>query len=530
MGKKIKKGTKGDAAKYVTRSIAIKKLNLSLKEFRRLCILKGIFPKEPKRKFKGQNKTYYLLKDIRFLSHEKLINKFRQINAFRKKIRKAKAKHMKFDEKRLKKNLPKYNITHIIKERYPRFTDALNDLDDALSLVNLFNILPKHDLHNITSDMTDISKRLMREFNLYLALSQGIKRAFISVKGFYLNTEIMGVDIIWLVPFTVPQKLPFDVDYEVMTSFLELYHNLMKFVNFKLFKDLNIEYPPPTNNIDLPFFGYNSKEMGKLQAQIKEQIKNDETQKEDEEQLKLLHSEEYKKMLEKKERNIIIKELFKPYVFYISREVPREIISLIIASCGGQFGDSSDESVFEETDLRITHYIVDRPAESIKKIANKEYIQPQWIVDCLNNAKILPTSDYAPQRKITVKDQETGKMRVELSKLPPHISPFYEHSNDEEFGYKTKNVNRAIEEDDEDEDSEKKDEEKTKEDDKKINKKTIKVTKGKEEKDILGDEVIETKVNNESKKLRELLLSKNKKKKLEKIREENKSKVQKRKI
>ena len=75
MGKRIKKGTQGDAAKFITRSQALRKLQLTLREFRRLCILKGIFPKEPKKKFKGLNKTYYYLKDIKFLSHEKLLNK-----------------------------------------------------------------------------------------------------------------------------------------------------------------------------------------------------------------------------------------------------------------------------------------------------------------------------------------------------------------------------------------------------------------------------------------------------------------------
>jgi hypothetical protein len=34
MGKKIKKGTKGEAAAYVTRSQALKRLQLNLREFR----------------------------------------------------------------------------------------------------------------------------------------------------------------------------------------------------------------------------------------------------------------------------------------------------------------------------------------------------------------------------------------------------------------------------------------------------------------------------------------------------------------
>jgi len=73
--------------------------------------------------------------------------------------------------KRLKENMPQYSLQHIIKERYPRFVDALNDLDDALSLTALFNILPKHEMHQISSEMTANCKRLTREFYLYLAVS-----------------------------------------------------------------------------------------------------------------------------------------------------------------------------------------------------------------------------------------------------------------------------------------------------------------------------------------------------------------------
>ena len=139
-------------------------------------ILKGFFPKEPNRYFKGVNKTYYSLKDIRFLANERLINKFREIKAYSKKIIKARKKHEKFDEKHLIENKPKY----IIRERYLKFLDDLNDLDDALCLIGIFSNLTVYNLLKISPDR-------VREFYLYISIAQNFKKGFISIKGIYLN-------------------------------------------------------------------------------------------------------------------------------------------------------------------------------------------------------------------------------------------------------------------------------------------------------------------------------------------------------
>lgn len=59
----------------------------------------------------------------------------------------------------------------------------------------------------------------------------------------YYRVEIMGVPITWVCPYKFNQRLPFDVDYKVMGTFLEFYRALLKFVNFKLFTDIGLSYP-----------------------------------------------------------------------------------------------------------------------------------------------------------------------------------------------------------------------------------------------------------------------------------------------
>jgi hypothetical protein len=90
MGKKQKKEHSGLEASFIGRSACIKMLQVSIKDFRRLCILKGIYPREPlgnrvPGKKKGQ--TYYHVKDIRAIAHEPILEKFREFRSFMKKVR-----------------------------------------------------------------------------------------------------------------------------------------------------------------------------------------------------------------------------------------------------------------------------------------------------------------------------------------------------------------------------------------------------------------------------------------------------------
>ena len=121
--------------------------------------------REPKKKTKGQNKTYYHVKDINFLAHEPLLEKFRALRAYERKIKKAKAKKAHHAVDRLEERKPQYGLDHLVKERYPSFVDAIRDLDDPLTLVHLFALLPADKRHGIPAEVVNRSRALAPSFN-----------------------------------------------------------------------------------------------------------------------------------------------------------------------------------------------------------------------------------------------------------------------------------------------------------------------------------------------------------------------------
>lgn len=258
MVKVKKKYQEGASKTYITRSRAIKKLQISIADFRRLCIFKGIYPREPlskKRANKGNSapNIFYYTKDIQYLLHEPIINKFRQDKIFARKLSRALVRGELDDAKRLDSNRPKYNLNHIIKERYPTFIDAVRDLDDPLSMIFLFAIMPATD--SVSYRVTQKANRLCNEWMAYVAREKLLRKVFVSIKGIYYQANIKGQDVLWLVPFDFPQNVPTDIDFRVMLSFLELYTTLIQFVLFKLYNGSGLVYPPKVDEAKLKGVG-----------------------------------------------------------------------------------------------------------------------------------------------------------------------------------------------------------------------------------------------------------------------------------
>lgn len=251
-----------------------------------------------------------------------------------------------------------------------------------------------------------------------------------------------------------------------MLTFLELYQTMLGFVFFKLYSDAGLVYPPPLDadkeasaagvgafTIQQATSGPATEERNnakpkKAQSKVIRQTIKDITMGTTDnsaalEELPTVDEESgvvvdddfvaqpSKSNLEDSSSLITLRtlstlpettatKLFSPYTFFISRESSRQLFEFIIRSFGGSVGwpaTSGSGSPFEEADESITHVIIDRPLLSAANESaqvrewrrKRKYVQPQWIVDCINAGKILSEERY-----------------MQGQTLPPHLSPFGE--------------------------------------------------------------------------------------------------------
>nr|CAI5842604.1 unnamed protein product [Callosobruchus analis] len=431
VSKRKKKYSTGEGAQFLTRKAALKKLQLSLNDFRRLCILKGIYPREPRNRKRAQKgdtsiKTLYHVKDIQFLLHEPIIWKLRDYKIFNKKVGRARA--VKDFEKLHKylNNHPTLKLDHIVKERYPTFIDALKDLDDCLTLCFLFSTFPS--LRHVPRDQSALCRRLTLEFLHAIIEARALRKVFVSIKGYYFQVEIKGETVTWIQPhhFAFTPQNRGEVDFKLMSTFVEFYTVMLGFVNFRLYHSLNLHYPPKFSAVSqsdsekalVDEGAFVSERVAALNFPLvktsnteAEECELDEFNMEgDEEKL-----EELRKEAEKVKK---LKTLFKGLKIFLNREVPREPLVFIIRCFGGEVSWDKDlfiGSTFEENDESITHQIVDRPSTD-KQFISRYYVQPQWIFDCVNARDLLPVNKYF-----------IGEI------LPPHLSPFIDPEKDQQY-------------------------------------------------------------------------------------------------
>jgi pescadillo len=492
-GKKLKAGVMGPSTEFMTRASVLKKLQITLKDFRRLCILKGIYPRVPPKAPKGADKVYYDIKDISYLTHEPLLEKFRGFKSFMKKVRKAAGRNQHGEARRIDSEKPQVRLDHLVKERYPRFIDALRDLDDALCMVHLFASLPSQG--RITPARTALCKELVSHWEYYIIQSKAMHKTFVSVKGLYFQAVIMGEPVTWIAPHPFTQGIPRNVDFRVMVTFLDFYEVFVKFVLFKLYNLQGLQYPPVVNkefaqsgchlyslkavSLDAGLAGaqaeadrlaavdvavdtvakYKAPVSRKQQKAIEKAIEEITAEEDDDMEINLDSDDEGEEAgarvqsslndaftvlhggiqrddhmianaiddeanedmlrgtfgsLSGNEAEDSRQSLFRGLRFFINREVNLEWMQLCICSLGGLVGWDGPNSPYAASSADITHHVLDRPLGNMATaLPAREFVQPQWVFDCINAQIRLPIHRY-------------GAGQV----LPPHLSPFVDDAKE----------------------------------------------------------------------------------------------------
>ncbi|KAI5291624.1 mRNA-binding ribosome synthesis protein nop7 [Ascosphaera aggregata] len=479
-----KKGASGQAKNYITRTQAVRKLQVSLPDFRRLCIFKGIYPREPRNKKKASktatpNTTFYYTRDIQYLLHEPLLAKFRQHKALSKKIARSLGRGDVSDASRLEKNnAPRMTLDHIVKERYPTFIDALRDLDDCLSLLFLFANLPATT--NVPPKVIAQCQRLTQEFQHYLIISHSLRKSFLSIKGIYYQATIQGQDIMWLVPYRFVQRGTPDVDYRIMATFVEFYTTMLGFVNFRLYTSIGLVYPPKYDaksderGAELAAFTLEGKKVGdetKAIQAVPEDVVEATPAKEIQDKVNAALVEAQKdngfdaatepEQIGKEENENTAVDtfqpvapegdvlpqpaasgdeaasLFTPYTVFISREAPRTPIEFLLRAFGCKrvaWDAVLGEGAFthDELDPRITHQIVDRPPLPESSLPpqpkNPNAENATETAPTVRPGQKVPGRIYVQPQWVWDCINEGRIVRPDLyapgATLPPHLSPW----------------------------------------------------------------------------------------------------------
>jgi pescadillo protein len=483
MGKIKKKGSAGQAKNYITRTQAVRKLQITLPDFRRLCIFKGIYPREPRNikkasKSASHSTTFYYTKDIQYLLHEPLLAKFREQKALSKKIARSLGRNEVGDAARLEKyGMPKITLDHIIRERYPTFVDAIRDLDDALSLLFLFANLPSTT--TVPAKVIARCQRLCHEFEHYLIATNSLRKSFLSIKGIYYQATIHGQDVMWLVPYRFVQRVTGDVDYRIMGTFVDFYTTLLGFVNFRLYTSIGLVYPPKFDSVrdehgaELAAFTLEGRQVGEsrkdgdstkaisnghaqtvnseeVQAQIDRVVNLPELDLDTRDRDEKAESNDNAEAIDTFEASAPGADtlpqpeisgneaaaLFSDFTFFISREAPRHPIEFLLRSFGCNrigwdvvLGEGA--YTHNEADPRITHQIVDRPPVSSDDLLPVTAAREDAEGPVSQNIKpghYVPGRTYIQPQWVWDCINEGRLLRPDLyapgATLPPHLSPW----------------------------------------------------------------------------------------------------------
>lgn len=408
--------------RYLTKQQACRLLQVDSMQFRRLCILKGIYPRaigRSKQKASGSEKQLYYAREIKWLVHDQLPSKIYAFKAWERKVRTAEALKRKADLAMLRRvTKPAYALDATLKERYPTFLDAVRDVDDAMTNIALYAFMsPEVNSattiefhHALPVGLHEKAVETVARWLSFVSKAKALSKGFVSVKGYYYEAVIKGQRVMWLMPHEYASKFPSGVQQYILITFLEIQCELMRFVLFKLERELAAELAERARREDegddehaADFARGATAEdatAGAAGASGGAGGAGNALADPEKADLAALRAAAVGKDGIRAEL-ALVSRIFEGLTFYIGRECPAKHCRFVITACGGR--------IVEAPGAGVTHHVIDRPqlAPGQTRQAATEYIQPQYLFDCLNARALLPVRGY-----------RLGE------ELPPHTSPF----------------------------------------------------------------------------------------------------------
>ncbi|KAL2505214.1 pescadillo-related [Abeliophyllum distichum] len=311
----VGKKREGNASKHITRSQAVKYLQVSLTVFRQLCVYKGVFPREPKKKVKGNHHTYYHIKDILFLKHDTLIEILRARRACKKKTKKAEAKKNLDLVERLNRQKPPLDLNRIVIER--------GVLAPVLIMTFSMCFFDRANIFKL-NEFIRVEDCVMSGKPIFLAHINYRKPSFL------LKAEVQRQTISWLTPHALQQVLSPEIDYKIMLTFLDV-HEL-----------INVEYPPILDPRLEALAAMSFYAVGVMQIFTPCQ----------DTLMPMLGESWWSRCF------------FSQLLLHV--HVPMESLLFVIPAFGGVVSWEGEGAPFPESDQNITHQIVDRPTQRRK--------------------------------------------------------------------------------------------------------------------------------------------------------------------
>lgn len=348
--------------KYVSRNAAVEKLKLTNKQFDRIVVIMGIYPfiAENRNCYDKTEGWYYRIDDIKRIFYSEAYEVLQ-----RNKIKENKRNNLikiKQLERAARIVDEEFNLVDLVKQKYESLGSSIDDLGNTVKNLYLIDMLKIDD-----------SKKELNEFEEFVTERSLLNKAFLSKKGIYFGINIEKIIVFWMVPY--PSQ------------------NLSDIVEEK--KDV----PVPTKEFDFDFLDFGSFEEEKELEEIKDPNNPD---KFDISLLKyafpllkihlklMLHKFRIMYPADQAKKS----ELFQNKKFCININSIPDQISFVIRNGGGIVVGADDAEI-----------VITESVDVIEK--DKIYVQPQYVFDCINQSKLLPTEEYT-----------VGK------ELPPHNSPF----------------------------------------------------------------------------------------------------------